>query len=77
MMETHFLFRGNRFLLFNLFFLQVETVTEISGNPFLGEKTWFPLAERDFRSSENCFLLLRASFLQIKPLLKLVKTSSL
>ena len=49
------------------FFLQVEIVTETSGNPFLGGKTLFLLAERDFLSSENCSLFLfRASFLQAK-----------
>ena len=44
----------------------MEAVTEITGNPSFGEKTLFPLAERDFLSSENCFLLFRTSFLQIK-----------
>ena len=33
LVQTDFLSCGNRFLLFN-FFLQVETATEISGNPF-------------------------------------------
>ena len=46
------------FSLIQYFFLQVETVTEISGNPFLGGKT--------FLSNGNCFLLFRASFLQVK-----------
>ena len=66
MVEWHFLPCANHFLLFNLFFLQVETVTEISGNPFFEEKTLFPLAKRDFLSSQNCLLILlfRASFLQ-------------
>ena len=32
---------------------------------FLGE-TLFPLVERDFVSSGNCFLLFRASFLQVE-----------
>ena len=50
----------------SIFFLEVETVTKTSGNPFFWEKTLFPLAERDFLSSENCFLLFRASFLQVK-----------
>ena len=46
--------------------MQVETVTEISGKPFFWGMTLFPLAERDFLSSENCILLFRASFLQVK-----------
>ena len=41
-------------------------ITEISGNSFFGGKTLFPLAERNFLSSENVFLLFRASFLQVK-----------
>ena len=45
-----------------IFFLQVETFTEISGNPFL-ENTLFPLVERDFQSSGNRFLLFCVSFL--------------
>ena len=44
----------------------METVTEVSGNLFSGGKTLFPLAERDFLSNENCFLLFCASFLQLK-----------
>ena len=44
----------------------METVTEISGNPFFWRKTLFPLEERDFMSSENYFLLLYAFFLQVK-----------
>ena len=32
---------------------------------FLGE-TLFPLVEKDFVSSGNCFLLFRASFLQVE-----------
>ena len=54
----------------------METVTEISGYLFLfsfffeggggGGETLFPPAERDFLSSENCFFLFRASFLQVK-----------
>ena len=44
----------------------METITEISGDAFFGGKT-YPLAERDFLSSENCILFLfRASFLQVK-----------
>ena len=39
--------------------------------------TLFPLAERDFLSCENYFILICASFRQPKPLLKLAETSSL
>ena len=45
------------------FFLQVET-TEISGNKFIWED-FFPV-ERDLPPSGNCFLLFRASFLQVE-----------
>ena len=62
-METDFLIREIVFS-YLIFFLQVEAVTEING-PFLG-KTLFPLVERDFMSSGNCFLLFRASFLQVE-----------
>ena len=65
-METRFLSCENRFHLFNLFFLQVETVTEFNGNPFIGGKTSFPLAERDFLPREHSSLLFCASFLQVK-----------
>ena len=44
----------------------METVTEISGNLFFGGNALFTLVERDFLSNENCFLLFRASFLQVK-----------
>ena len=63
MVETDFLIREIVFC-YLIFFLQVEAVTEING-PFLG-KTLFPLVERDFMSSGNCFLLFRASFLQVE-----------
>ena len=63
MVETDFLIREIVFS-YLTFFLQVEAVTEING-PFLG-KTLFPLVERDFMSSGNCFLLFRASFLQVE-----------
>ena len=63
MVETDFLIREIVFS-YLIFFLQVEAVTEING-PFLG-KTLFPLVERDFLSSGNCFLLFRASFLQVE-----------
>ena len=49
-----------------IFFKQVETMTDIRGNPFLGGKSLFPLAKRDFLSSEKYFVLFRASFLQVK-----------
>ena len=54
------------FSLIYSFFPQMETVTKISVNSFLGGRTFFLLAERDFLSSENCFLLFCASFLQVK-----------
>ena len=61
-----------------IFLLQVETVTEISGNPFFEGKTLFPLADRDFLSSESCFLLFRAFFLEVKTVTQTtVETSSL
>ena len=63
MVETDFLIREIVFS-YLIFFLQVEAVTEING-PFFG-KTLFPLVERDFMSSGNCFLLFRASFLQVE-----------
>ena len=63
-METVF------FYLIFFFFQQVETVTEISGNPLLGGKTLLPLAEKDFLPSENCFILFRASFLEVKTVTK-------
>ena len=49
-----------------MFFLQVESVSETSGNPFFWGKTLFQLAVSDFLSSENCSFLFRASFLQVK-----------
>ena len=48
------------------FFLQVESIPETSEDPFFGGKTLFQLVERGFLSSENCFLLFRASFLRVK-----------
>ena len=65
MVETHFLPCEKPFS-FNIFFQQVEIVTEISGNPLFLGKDLFPLVKRDFLSSENCFLLFRASFLDVK-----------
>ena len=49
-----------------IFFKQVKTMTDIRGNQFFGGKSLFPLAKRDFLSSENYFVLFRASFLQVK-----------
>ena len=49
--------------------LQVETVTEISGNQFFWGKILFLLVQRDQRdtlSSGNCFLLFLASFLWVE-----------
>ena len=56
-MDTGFLFCGKRFLLFNLFFLEVETVTKISGNPFF---------RKEFSTQWKLFLLFCASFLQVE-----------
>ena len=60
MVETDTLSCGNRFLLFNLFFLQVETITEISGEELIWERLCS--GRKSFSPSENCFLLLRAFF---------------
>ena len=48
------------------FFIQVETVTKISGTTFFWGKTLFLPVERDVLSSKNCFILFRASFLQVQ-----------
>ena len=48
-------------------FLKMETLTEVSGNKFIWERL----------CSTQWKLLFRASFLQVKPLLELVETSSL
>ena len=48
MVETHFLSGGNRFLLFNLFSQQVETATEISGNPLFWGKDFIPTRGKGF-----------------------------
>ena len=58
MVQTDFLSSGNCFLLFNIFFLQVETFTEIG-------KDIVPV-ERGYPPSGNYFLLFRASFLQVE-----------
>ena len=65
MVQTGFLSCGNHFLLLNLF-STMETVTEISGNPFFLEKKLFPVVERDFPSIKNCFFSFHASFLQVE-----------
>ena len=44
----------------------METVTEISGNPFFLEKKLFPVVDRDFPSIENCFISFHAFFLQVE-----------
>ena len=61
-----FLFCGNRFLLYILFFHQWKQLLKLVEIHFLGGKTLFPSAERDFLSSENCLLIFCASFLQVK-----------
>ena len=68
MVETDLLSCRNCFFLFNLFFLQVETFTEISGNNIIWERLC-PV-ERDFPDSGKCFLLFRASFLQVETVAK-------
>ena len=55
---------GTVFSYLIFFFLQVETFTEISGNKLFG-KDFVPV-ERDIQPSGNCFLLFRASFLQVE-----------
>ena len=62
--ESYFPSTGNIF--WWIFFSTSGNITEISGNSFFGGKTLFSLAERNFLSSENVFLLFRASFLQVK-----------
>ena len=48
-----------------IFFLQVETVTEMNDLFFWGGKT-IPASKKDFLSSGNCFRLFRASFPQVE-----------
>ena len=64
--ETHFLSCGNRFLLFNLFFNKGQLSLKLEETHYFWGEILFPLTERDFLSGENCFLLFRASFLQVK-----------
>ena len=59
MVEADFLSCGNRFLLFNIFILQVETFTNLFGKDFVA-------VERDFQPIRNCSLLVGASFLKVK-----------
>ena len=72
MVETDFLSGENGFFLFNVFFVQAETITEISGNQFFLGMTLFRLAKRDSLSNGNSFLLFHASFLQVE---KVTETS--
>ena len=55
----------------------METVTEISRNPFLGGKTLFLLEGSDFLSTEKNFFKFCASFLQMETVIKLAETSSM
>ena len=59
MVEADFLSCGNRFLLFNIFILQVETFTNLFGKDFAA-------VERDFQPIRNYSLLVGASFLKVK-----------
>ena len=74
---TKFSFPRKPFSLTSSFFLQVETVTEISGNPFFWGKNLFRLVERDFLSIKIVFLYFMLLSCKWKLLLKLVETSSL
>ena len=58
MLETDFLSYVNRFYLIIFFLLQVETVTDISENPFL----WYDFVP----ASRNCYLLFLSFFLQVE-----------
>ena len=64
-MERDFLSCGNRFVLFNLFFFYKwkPSVKLVETNLF--GKNFVPV-ERGFKPSGNCFLLFRASFLQVE-----------
>ena len=57
MVDMDFLFCGNRFLLFNLFFLQLEDVTEING-PFFWERLYSHLQKGIFCPVETDFMFL-------------------
>ena len=52
--------------LFNLFFNKKKLSLKLVEAHYFGINTLFQLAERDFLSNENCFLLFLASFLQVK-----------
>ena len=61
---SDFRYCGNSFLLFN------KTATEISGDTFFRGNALFPLIGRVFLFSGNCFLLFRASFLEVETVTK-------
>ena len=63
-MEMKFLSCGNGFLLFNLFFYKWKPSLKLVETNLFG-KDFVPV-ESDFPRSENCFLLFRASFLQVE-----------
>ena len=66
MVEKHFLSCGNRFLI-NIFFKKFKPSLKLAETHYIfWGKTLLPLAERGFLYIENCFLLFRASFLQVK-----------
>ena len=48
MVETDFLSGENGFFLFNVFFLQAETITEISGNQFFFGNDFIPTSKKGF-----------------------------
>ena len=68
--ETDFMSCGDRFLLFNLFFLQEETFIEISGNKFIWERLCS--GRKGCAPSGDCFLLFCACF----PLVETVTETS-
>ena len=63
--EDGFFVLWKPFSLIYFLFCGKKAVTEINGPFFLGGKTLFLLEERDFLPSGNCFLLFRASCLQV------------
>ena len=65
MVETDFRSCRNRFLLFNLFFFYKwkPSLKLVETNLF--GKDFVPV-ERDFTPTGNCFILFRASFLQVE-----------
>ena len=63
MVETQFLSCGNRFLSFNLFFFQqVETVTEISGEPLFLGKDFISTSRKGFSVSWKLFSFIPSFF---------------